>query len=116
MQRENTSMELIQIKPLSVNEAFQGRRFKTDKYKQWIKNSIIQLNLIPITESQKLTLIVIFGVSSKASDIDNPLKPLLDLIQKKYGINDNRFYKLQVTKEIVKKGKEFIKFDIQEFN
>jgi hypothetical protein len=44
-----------------------------------------------------------------------PLKPLLDLIQKKYGINDNRFYKLEVTKEIVKKGKEFIKFDIQEF-
>ena len=38
MQRENTSMELIQIKPLSVNEAFQGRRFKTDKFKQWIKN------------------------------------------------------------------------------
>jgi Holliday junction resolvase RusA-like endonuclease len=115
MQRENTSMELIQIKPLSVNEAWQGKRFKTDKYKQWIKNSIIQLKSIPIPESQKLTLIVIFGVSSKASDIDNPLKPLLDLIQKKYGINDNRFYKLEVTKEIVKKGKEFIKFDIQEF-
>ena len=109
-------MELIQIKPLSVNEAFQGRRFKTDKYKQWIENSIIQLKSIQIPESQKLTLIITFGVSSKASDIDNPLKPLLDLIQRKYGINDNRFYKLQVTKEIVKKGKEFIKFDIQEFN
>ena len=116
MQRQNTSMELIQIKPLSVNEAFQGRRFKTDKYKQWIENSIIQLKLIPIPESQKLKLIVAFGVSNSAADIDNPLKPLLDLIQKKYGINDNRFYKLEVTKEIVKKGKEFIKFDIQEFN
>jgi len=115
MQRQNTSMELIQIKPLSVNEAFQGRRFKTDKYKQWIENSIIQLKSIPIPESQKLKLIVVFGVSNSAADIDNPLKPLLDLIQKKYGINDNRFYKLEVTKEIVKKGKEFIKFDIQEF-
>jgi Holliday junction resolvase RusA-like endonuclease len=115
MQRENTSMELIQIKPLSVNEAFQGKRFKTDKYKQWIENSIIQLKSIPIPERQKLKLIVAFGVSNSAADIDNPLKPLLDLIQKKYGINDNRFYKLEVTKEIVKKGKEFIKFDIQEF-
>jgi Holliday junction resolvase RusA-like endonuclease len=115
MQRQNTSMELIQIKPLSVNEAFQGRRFKTDKYKQWIENSIIQLKQIKIPEIQKLTLIVTFGVSNSAADIDNPLKPLLDLIQKKYGINDNRFYKLEVTKEIVKKGKEFIKFDIQEF-
>jgi hypothetical protein len=49
MQRENTSMELIQIKPLSVNEAWQGKRFKTIKYKQWIENSIIQLksNTIP---------------------------------------------------------------------
>ena len=53
MKRENTTMELIQIKPLSVNEAFQGRRFKTDKYKQWIENSIIQLKQIPIPEIQK---------------------------------------------------------------
>ena len=64
----------IKIKPLSVNEAWQGKRFKTQKYKDWIDYSIIQLKSIPIPESQKLTLIVIFGVSSKASDIDNPLK------------------------------------------
>jgi Holliday junction resolvase RusA-like endonuclease len=115
MQRQNTSMELIQIKPLSVNEAWQGKRFKTIKYKDWVNNSIIQLKSITIPNTDKLKLIVVFGVSNKASDIDNPLKPLLDLIQKKYGINDNRFYKLEVTKEIVKKGKEFIKFDIQEF-
>ena len=46
MQRQNTSMELIQIKPLSVNEAWQGKRFKTIKYKDWVNNSIIQLKLI----------------------------------------------------------------------
>lgn len=109
-------MHLIQIKPLSVNEAWRGKRFKTVKYKDWIDNAIIQLKAIKQPETSKLKLIVTFGVSSKAADIDNPLKPLLDLIQRKYQINDNRFYKLEVTKEIVKKGSEFIKFNIEEIN
>ena len=47
---------------------------------------------------------------SKLSDIDNPLKPFLDILQKKYGINDRDINELLVKKTVVKKGDEFIFF------
>jgi Holliday junction resolvase RusA-like endonuclease len=48
------------------------------------------------------------------ADIDNPLKPILDVLQKKYGFDDRQIYELNVKKEIVKKGDEFIKLKINE--
>jgi Holliday junction resolvase RusA-like endonuclease len=60
----------------------------------------------------KLSIELTFGFSSKASDWDNPIKPFQDILQKRYGFNDSRVYKATVTKEIVKKGKEFIEFSI----
>lgn len=105
---------IINIKALSVNEAFQGRRFKTPKYKHFEKAMLILLPPLKIDFKALLTIDVVFGYSSTASDIDNGLKPLLDCLQKKYKINDNRIYELNVKKEIVKKGQEFIKLQINE--
>jgi Holliday junction resolvase RusA-like endonuclease len=51
---------------------------------------------------------------SKLSDVDNPLKPFLDILQKKYKINDRDIEQLQVRKVVVKKGGEFIRFGINE--
>ena len=48
-------------------------------------------------------------------DIDNGLKPLLDILQKKYKFNDRDIYKLNVTKQIVKKENEFIQIKIKEY-
>lgn len=53
-----------------------------------------------------------FGMSA-LSDLDNPLKPLLDVLQKKYGINDRDILELRAKKKVVKKGKEFIAFKIE---
>lgn len=41
-------------------------------------------------------------------DIDNCLKPLIDVLQKKYGFNDRNINTLTVKKTVVKKGKEYI--------
>lgn len=57
-----------------------------------------------------------FGVSSKLFDIDNALKPFLDILQKKMLFNDNQIRKLVVNKTITKKGCEFIKFTIQDYD
>ena len=35
---------------------------------------------------------------------------VIDILSKKYGFNDNRIYQLFLTKQIVKKGNEFIEF------
>lgn len=105
-------MNRINIKPLSVNEAWKGRRFKTDEYKVYER---AMLYLLPQmnTPKEALKISIVFGFSSSGSDIDNCLKPFLDCLQKKYAINDNRIYELNVKKEIVKKGSEFIKFFIE---
>jgi len=102
----------IDIKPLSVNDAWKGQRFRSDKYKAYQKHLGLLINY-KIIPKGKIHLKVKFGFSSKASDIDNPLKPLIDILQKKYMFNDNRIYKLEVEKEDVKKGKEFIEFEFE---
>ena len=102
----------IQIKPLSVNEAFQGKRFKTKKYKQFERDMLLMLPPLKIDFKPPLTLHITFGFSSSLSDIDNPLKPLLDCLQKKYGFNDRDIYEITVKKEIVTSGEDFIEVKI----
>ena len=104
---------VINIKPLSVNQAFKGKRFKTDKYNDFIykMNCILPLNIC-IPNPNKMSLAVEFGFSSKASDIDNCLKTFIDCLVKKYKVDDRFIYELHVFKTIVKKGSEFIKFKI----
>lgn len=52
------------------------------------------------------------GYSNRQSDIDNCLKPFIDILQKQYGFNDNRIYSLDVTKVKTEKGEEYIAFDL----
>ena len=105
----------IKIKPLSVNECWKGRRFKTLKYKSYIIDVFSKLKPLDIPDG-KLYLIVELGLSSKNADWDNPVKPFQDILQKKYGFNDNRIYKATVEKVDVKKGDEYIKFTIESYD
>lgn len=103
----------LKIKPLSVNEAFQGKRFKTDKYNCFIQKMHFLLpKSILIPDEKNIKLAIEFGFSSKASDIDNCLKTFIDCLVKKYSFDDRQIYELHVFKTIVKKGDEFIKFKV----
>jgi len=103
---------IVKVKPLSVNQVWQGKRFKTQAYKQYEKE--VLLNLKPMNvEGGKLSLFLRFGLSSKNADIDNPVKPFVDCLQKRYGFNDRHIYKLTVEKVDVKKGDEFIEFELK---
>lgn len=64
---------------------------------------------------EKIEIHLTFGFSNKASDIDNPIKPTLDILQQKMEFNDKQIYRLVVDKHIVKAGKEFIRIEIKEF-
>jgi Holliday junction resolvase RusA-like endonuclease len=113
----------ITIKPLSVNKAWKGKRFKTAEYKAYEKELLLRLpTTTTITthngkedfkkncQNHKLGLSLVFGMS-KSLDIDNPIKSFIDILSKKYGFNDNKIYSLKVGKETVKKGNEFIRFE-----
>ena len=108
-------MNKIKLKPLSVNNAWQGRRYKTVDYRayEFKMNNVLPNDLV-IPEGL-LELNLVFGVSNKGSDIDNPLKPFLDILQKKYDFNDSRIYKLVVEKKHVAKYSEFVEFEIKSF-
>ena len=109
-------MYKISIKPLSVNAAWQGRRFKTEEYKNY---EVFLFYLLPETiklpKTKKVKLILKFGVSSKLADIDNPVKPFIDILQKRYGFNDKQIYRLEVEKKIVEKEQEYIEFELSPF-
>lgn len=103
------------MKPLSVNEAWQGKRFKTSKYKSYEKEMILRLLLHPKFKhdfKEMLRVELFFGFSSQASDIDNPVKMILDILQKKYGFDDKQIFELNIRKCIVTKGNEFIEISI----
>jgi Holliday junction resolvase RusA-like endonuclease len=102
----------IKQKPLSVNEAWQGKRFKTQAYKQYEKDMLLQMPIKKIDPAQMLRVEFFFGFSNSASDLDNPVKLLMDLAQKKYEFNDKNVFELNVRKCLVKKGEEFIQMGI----
>jgi Holliday junction resolvase RusA-like endonuclease len=101
----------INIKPLSVNQAWQGKRFKTKKYAKYERDVLLMLPKLSKLEPP-FEVALEFGFSNVASDIDNPIKPILDIIQKKYGINDKDIYELKIKKTVVPKKSDYIKFSI----
>lgn len=99
------------IKPLSVNEVWKGRRFKTQAYKDYelqLSYMLPKLKLPP----PPYVVSFVFAFSSKGADIDNPVKPFLDVLQKVYNFNDKEVVRLIVDKKIVKKGDEYISFNL----
>lgn len=101
----------INIKPLSVNEVWCGKRFKTPAYKNYEKAVTLMLPKITIPEGP-LKIIFRFGFSNVMSDWDNPVKPLQDIMQKKYGFNDKEIFEAHVQKVKVPKGQEYFEFEI----
>lgn len=102
----------IKIKPLSVNECFQGKRFKTPKYAKYERDLLYLLPHYEVPQGN-LHLILNFGLSNMGADIDNPVKPFVDILQKRYKFNDNRITEMTLRKHKVKKGKEYIIFEIK---
>jgi len=101
----------LAIKPLSVNKVWKGRRFKTDDYKAYEKEVILRLKDYNVPNGD-LELSLVFGFSSRSSDFDNPVKPFVDCLQKRYLFNDKNIKKCTICVEMVKKGDEFIEFEI----
>lgn len=104
-------MVTLNIKALSVNECWQGKRFKTKRY---LIYETILIRMLPdiVLPSPPYELNLKFGFSSASSDWDNPIKPFVDILQKRYGFNDKLIKRAVVEVEKVKKGDEFIEFNL----
>ncbi len=104
----------LNIKPLSVNKAWKGRRFKTDDYKAYTQLVLFSLRPFKVP-SGHLELTLTFGFSSKNSDFDNPVKCFVDCLQAKYGFNDKMIKRCIIEVEHVKKGNDFIEWDLKQY-
>ena len=105
-------MDKIKIKGISVNEAYRGRRFATPELKAFkdVLSFLLPRRKVP---KGKLEVWYEFGVSSKRSDGDNLQKAIQDGLATQYGFNDNQIYKWHGEKVDVKKGEEYISFEIK---
>ena len=62
------------------------------------------------------------GLSNRGADLDNIIKPILDTFQavftvdEKKQFNDNKVYHLEMHKEIVPKGDEFIEVTVRKMD
>jgi len=105
-------MSKLNIKPMSVNQVWQGKRFKTKSYKQY--RADLQKILPPLKiPDGELKVNYLFGVSNMGSDVDNLVKPFQDSLQEKYGFNDSKIIEFTAKKVKVKKCDEFIQFEIE---
>lgn len=105
-------MTRIAIKPLSVNDAYCGRRFATKElaaFKEelgWLLPRKLEVPDGPLSARY------VFGVSSIAADGDNLIKAFQDALAERYGFNDRRIYHWDVTKVDVSRGHEFVEFEL----
>ena len=90
----------IQAKPLSVNELWRGRKWKTKKYEAYEKEIA---SLLPArkTIQGKFRICIKFLIqNANRIDLDNMIKPLVDIMQKKgYFIDDRNLTHLTAEKE-----------------
>lgn len=111
MTHPESDLQRINVKPLSVNEAWQGKRFKTDKYNTYEKLCLLVLKPFKLPEPP-YEVLYRFGFSNAASDLANPEKCITDILCKKYNFNDKHIHRMILEKVIVPKGSEFIEFRI----
>lgn len=114
MTRTSSPWSHTNLKPLSSNQAFCGKKVKTAAYRKYESHLLRTLPKLVIPDGP-LELRVVVYYSNTASDLDNALKSFIDVLQKRYDFNDNKIYRLRATKVIVPKGEENIAFRFLSF-
>jgi len=101
----------IIIKPLSVNQVWQGRRFKTKAYKNYEEEVLCLLKGCEKTSGFIEVNYKLYLKYFSTSDIGNFEKPLSDILVKSGIIDDDRFIK-RIVMEKFKSDKDYIELEI----
>ena len=103
----------LDIRPLSINQAWQGRRYKTKKYTQYCQDVSYLLgkyNQTTINDYCEITY-KFYLKNWKMTDGDNCVKCLQDILVKKQVIKDDRFIMRYVIEKIPSE-KDYIEIEI----
>ncbi len=105
-------MHKVMVKPLSVNRAWQGKRYKTPEYLAYEQECFLKLPRGLQVPSGDLSLFLEFGQSNAAADFDNPVKNFVDILSKAYEFDDRRIVEASIRKRKVAKGSEYVLFSL----
>ena len=108
-------MTRIDIKPLSVNVGYTGRRWKTKEHREWERSMLFLLPRNLYLPKPPYKIFLKFGFSSGSSDWDNGIKFCCDVIANKYGFNDKLIRAGNVDTEIVPSMQEYIEFELKHY-
>lgn len=101
----------VNIKAMSVNKAWMGRRIKTKDYEEYTGKVLALLPDNVYIPEGPLFIHIVFGHSNATMyDWDNGVKPFQDILQQKYNFNDSSIYLAFVEKKPTNKGEEYISF------
>ena len=101
----------INIKPLSLNEGYTGKRYKTNAHRAWHNDVLLMLPKLVVPDPP-FEIHLKFGFSNKASDFDNCVKFAVDCLQIKYKFNDKLIRRAIIDTDIVPVGKEYFEFEL----
>lgn len=101
----------VDIRPLSVNEGYTGRRFKTEAHRAWHRSVLFLLPKMNVPPPP-YEIYLKFGFSSESSDFDNCVKFFVDSLSDKYRFNDKKIRRAIIDVVIVPNGKEYIEFSL----
>lgn len=109
---------ILRVKPFSANNMHYARkRVDTAAYKKY-KGTIKGLigGEYKVAKDAQFKLTLISGFSSKASDLDNTFKPLLDSMQLSMGFDDKQIYGIEAYKDVNKRGQEYLMIKLVQVN
>ena len=106
----------INTKPLSQNQAWKGKVYKSKAYKDYeqiIKVHLMTFKLPRIRPNTPFYLFLEFG-TPRYQDCSNSIKLAEDIICRHLGVNDNYVMAIFSRKVITKKQDSYIRFNIFE--
>ena len=107
-------MYTINMQALSQNQAWAGRRYKTNAYKEYteaIKMYLSTFQLPKIKPKEKYYLYFVFGIPSR-QDCSNCVKLFEDILSDYLGVNDRDVYALYSRKVATAKQDCYIRFGV----
>lgn len=109
----------FKLKPLSANQmTYRNKAIKQIKYVNYQNELRDELKGVewPFEPAQLLEFEIIAGVSNKAADLDNIVKPLLDTYQNIFEeFNDNKVYHIKLYKQLTNKGDEYLYVRVERY-
>ena len=110
-------MHHIDHKPLSINQAYTGKRHKTPIYKVFVGavQKLLMIKRPPKPDpDQQMFAHYVWGVSNFQADVDNPCKVFQDTLFDFWGMKnkDHKIDFVLLQKVKTQKTKEFIEFNV----